>query len=122
MQDFRKLEVWKKAHALTLETIAVSAGLSHPRWYCLRDQMTRAAISIPANVAEGCGRAGDRDFRRFVRVSLGSASELEYHLLLARDLGLVAPPVYGRLAAAAAEVKRMLCGLAVALSRELADG
>jgi four helix bundle protein len=118
MQDFRKLKVWQKAHKLTLETIAVSGNLSHPRWFCLRDQLTRAAISVPANLAEGCGRTGDREFRRFVRVSLGSASELEYHLLLARDLGLVAQPAYGRLASGVVEVKRMLSGLATRLSAE----
>ena len=119
MQDFRNLRAWQKAHRLTLDTIALSATLSHPKWFALRDQLTRAAISVPANLAEGCGRTGDREFRRFVRVSLGSASELEYHLLLARDLGLVAPAAYGQLAAAAVEVKRMLSGLAARLGREV---
>lgn len=119
MQDFRRLRVWQKAHRLTLEAIAVSATFSGPRWFCLRDQLTRAAISVPANLAEGCGRTGDRELRRFVRLSLGSASELEYHLLLARDLGLLEEPAYGRLAEATVEVKRMLTGLADRLTREI---
>jgi four helix bundle protein len=119
VQDFRNLQVWRKAHKLTVETYAASANMSHPRHFCLRDQLTRAAISVPANLAEGCGRTGDRELRRFVRVSLGSASELEYHLLLAHDLGLVPEPAYKRLAAATVEVKRMLSGLAARLTAEL---
>ena len=111
MQDFRKLEVWQKSHSITLETYAFSATLSHPRHVRLRDQLFQAAVSVPANIAEGCGRAGDRDFRRFLRHSLGSACELEYHLLLVRDLGLMAGTNYGPLAAPVVEVKRMLSGL-----------
>ncbi len=111
MQDFRNLSVWQKSHQLTLATYAVSVTFTHPRLYHLRDQMVRSAISVPANIAEGCGRAGDRDFRRFLRHSLGSACELEYHLLLARDLGLVPESNYGALASQVAEVKRMLVGL-----------
>jgi four helix bundle protein len=119
MQDFRNLLVWQKAHKLTLATYAAFAGITHPKHFSLRDQLTRAAISVPANLAEGCGRTGDRELRRFVRVSLGSASELEYHLLLAHDLGLLPESSYERLAAATVEVKRMLSGLATRLSIEL---
>jgi four helix bundle protein len=120
MQDFRNLRVWQKAHKLTLDAYAVSAtNITHPRYFSLRDQLTRAAISVPANLAEGCGKTGDRELRRFVRVSLGSASELEYHLLLAHDLGLLPGPEYERLAAATVEVKRMLTGLSTRLSIQL---
>jgi len=120
MQDFRNLKVWQKAHKLTLEAYAVSANnIKGPAHFALRDQLTRAAISVPANLAEGCGRTGDRELRRFVRVALGSASELEYHLLLARDLGLLPDAAYERLAATTVEVKRMLSGLAARLSTEL---
>ncbi len=119
MQDFRNLKVWQKAHKLMLQTYAVSATIKHPQHFCLKDLLTRAAISVPANLAEGCGRTGDRELRRFVRLSLGSASELEYHLLLAHDLGLIADLAYGRLGAATVEVKRMLSGLAARLSAEL---
>jgi four helix bundle protein len=119
MQDFRNLRVWQKAHQLTLETYAAFANIKEPQHFCLKNQVTRAAISIAANIAEGCGRTGDREMRRFVRVSLGSASELEYHLLLARDLVLLTGPTYARLAAATVEVKRMLAGLAAHLTNEL---
>jgi four helix bundle protein len=119
VQDFRNLKVWQKAHKLTLDTYAVSANIRHPRHFSLCDQLTRAAISVPANLAEGCGRTGDRELRRFVRMSLGSASELEYHLLLARDLDLIPDAAYQHLAAATVEVKRMLSGFATHLSAGL---
>ena len=111
MQDFRKLKVWQKAHKATLATYALSATLSHPRTFSIRDQLVRCAVSVPANIAEGCGRAGDRDFRRFLRHSLGSACELEYHLLLIRDLGLITDQAHQPLAADVVEIKRMLSGL-----------
>lgn len=111
MQDFRNLKAWQKAHRLALDVYLLSAPLVSRREFNLRNQMVRAAISVPANIAEGCGRTGDREFRRFCRIALGSGSELEYHLLLARDLGLMGGPAYEPLAAQVAEVKRMLSGL-----------
>jgi four helix bundle protein len=76
-----------------------------------QSQLVRSATSVPANIAEGCGRAGDRDFRRLLRHSLGSACELEYHLLLARDLGFLSKRVHDPLARQVVEVRRMLAGL-----------
>ena len=111
MQDFRKLVVWQKSHKLTLAVYAESASLRRGIGWSLQSQLVRAATSLPANIAEGCGRAGDRDFRRFLRHSLGSACELEYHLLLARDLGFLAEKVYKTLNPQVVEVKRMLTGL-----------
>jgi four helix bundle protein len=111
MQDFRRLVVWQKSHQLTLAVHAKSASLPKGIGWSIQSQMVRAALSVPANIAEGCGRAGDRDFRRFLRHSLGSACELEYHLLLARDLGFLAEAAYRPLNAQVVEVKRMLAGL-----------
>jgi four helix bundle protein len=121
MQDFRSLSVWQKSHSITISVYAISGRMSHPRHFALRDQLVRAAISVPANLAEGCGRTGDREFRRFVRVALGSASELEYHLLLAHDLGLLPAADYAQLAGGVVEVKRMLAGLAASLTNGLAN-
>ena len=118
MQDFRKLIVWQKAHALALDVFAISSACAKPPYFALQNQMLKAAVSVPANLAEGAGRTGDREFRRFVRIALGSASELEYHLLLARDLGLIPGATHDRVSAAAAEVKRMLSGLVARLSTE----
>jgi four helix bundle protein len=111
MQDFKNLVVWQKSHTVTLQVYAASANLPRGIGWSLQSQLVRAATSIPANIAEGCGRAGDRDFRRFLRHSLGSACELEYHLLLARDLGFLAERTYDSLNPQVAEVKRMLTGL-----------
>jgi four helix bundle protein len=118
VQDFRKLAVWQKSHKLTLEVFAISATFARPPYYALQNQAIRAAMSVPANLAEGAGRTGDREFRRFVRMALGSASELEYHLLLARDLGLVPAATHDRLSECAAEIKRMLTGLIARLSEQ----
>lgn len=119
MQNFRNLRVWQKAHQVTLKAYAVSATFNRPAYFTLRDQLIRSAASMPANLAEGCGRSGDRDLRRFVRIALGSASELEYHLLLARDLGLLPDQTHEELTAAVVEVKRMLTGFAARLTEKI---
>jgi four helix bundle protein len=121
MKDFRKLKVWQKSHNLALGVYAKSANLPRGRGWPLESQLLRAATSVPANIAEGCGRAGDRDFRRFLRHSLGSACELEYHLLLARDLGFLPEVEYNPLNEQAVEVKRMLTGLIRRLTTDESD-
>jgi four helix bundle protein len=118
MQDFKNLKVWQKSHSITLDVYAETAKLPKGKGWALESQMTRAALSMPANIAEGCGRAGDRDFRRFLRHSLGSACELEYYLLLARDLGFLPERAYERLTPRVVEVKRMLSGLIRRLSND----
>jgi four helix bundle protein len=118
MADYRKLVVWKKAHSLTLEMFAFSAILSRERQWELRSQLLRAAISIPSNIAEGSGRGSDPDFRRFLRHSLGSTNELEYDLLLARDLGFLPAGDFDKQAATIAEVRRMLSGLIERLTND----
>lgn len=111
MRDFRKLDVWGKSHELTLAVYRVSNRLPKEELYGLTSQMRRAAASIPANIAEGCGREGDAELARFLRIAMGSASELEYHLLLARDLTFLDQPSHDALAGMLIEVKRMLTGL-----------
>jgi four helix bundle protein len=80
-------------------------------------QMRRAAASIGTNLAEGCCRSSDADFARFVQIALGSASELEYQMLLARDLNLMAATEYAPLAAAVERTKRMLTALVKTLGK-----
>lgn len=108
MKDFRKLKVWEKGHHLTLEAYKVTATFPRAELYGLTSQIRRACVSIPANIAEGCGRSGDTELARFLQIAMGSASELEYHLLLSRDLSLLNSPDYERLAGEVTEVKRML--------------
>ncbi len=111
MRDFRNLKVWQKAHELTLVVYRETKRFPRDELYGLTSQLRRGASSIPANIAEGCGRSTDRDFARFLDIAAGSGSELEYHLLLSRDLGLLEQPAYEDLHGRTTEVKRMLTGL-----------
>jgi four helix bundle protein len=111
MQDFRNLKVWEKAHALTLDIYKSSRAFPREEIYGLTSQMRRASVSIGANIAEGTCRRGDADFARFLQIAMGSASELEYHLLLARDLEILNMLDYRRLSGGTVEVKQMLASL-----------
>jgi four helix bundle protein len=109
--DYRKLAVWEKSHQLALNTYRATASFPKEEMYGLTSQIRRAAGSIPANIAEGAGRGGNIEFIRFLRISLGSANELEYHLLLARDLNFLETTLHSQLELSIAEVRRMLNGL-----------
>lgn len=87
MGDYRKVAVWVRAHRLTLDVYRATRQLPKEELYGLTSQLRRAASSVPANIAEGCGRNSDAELGRFLVIALGSATELDYHLLLARDLG-----------------------------------
>lgn len=108
MRDFRELRVWEKGHNLVLDVYKATAGFPRGEMYGLTSQVRRSASSIPANLAEGCGRGGDPELARFMQIAMGSASELEYHLLLARDLNYLSDTNYQELAERTKEVKRML--------------
>ena len=115
MQDFRKLQVWHKAHELALS--AYRATLKTPRVHAaLASQIRRAAISIPANIAEGCGRDSRLELARFLRIAAASSSELEYHLQLARDVGLFNDGLHEALDRRTCEVRRMLAALVARLA------
>ena len=118
MQNFRNLKVWGKAHALTLDVYRLSKSFPREEMYGLTSQMRRASASIGANIAEGSCRRGDVDFARFLQIAAGSAAELEYHLLLSRDLELLEEADYRRVSEEAVEVKRMLAALMQKLRAE----
>jgi four helix bundle protein len=111
MKNFRNLKVWERAHQVVLQVYAATRSFPREEIYGLTSQIRRAAYSIPSNIAEGCGRGSDADFGRFVSIALGSASELEYHLLLSRDLGMLPADAHAELVERVAEVGRMLNGL-----------
>jgi four helix bundle protein len=111
MRNFRQLDVWKKAHDLTLEIYRLTSTFPSNERFGLTSQLQRASASIGANLAEGCGRHTDADFKRFVHMASGSACEVEYHLLLAHDLKLIEDATHEKLNATINEVKRMLHGL-----------
>jgi len=108
VQNFKSLKVWQKSHELTLAIYKATANFPKDELYGLTSQIRRACASIPANIAEGCGRTGKAELARFLQVAMGSASELEYHLLLAHDLGLLRDGEYKLLENQAVELKRML--------------
>ena len=108
LKDFRQLKVWRKAHELTLAIYQVTSQFPREEVYGLTAQLRRSSASIAANLAEGCGRDGDAELARFCSIALGSASELEYHLLLAKELNLLEPNQHERLQNQTTEVKRML--------------
>ena len=118
VKDFRKLLVWEKGHQLTLAIYRVTTAFPSEETYGLTSQMRRAAASIPSNIAEGCGRDGDAELARFCTIARGSASELEYQILLSRDLQLIQPDDYERLTQQAVEIKRMLTVLVQKLNAE----
>ena len=119
MQNFRALKVWQRAHELTLAVYKITSSFPREELYGLTSQLRRSCSSIPANLAEGCGRRGDAEFARFCSIAMGSASELEYHLLLAKDLKLIKPKDHEELTQQATDVKRMLAAL---LQKLRADG
>lgn len=118
MKDFRDLKVWEKAHQLTLSVYKATAGFPKEERYGLTSQIRRCTASIPANIAEGCGRRGNAEFHRFLQIAAGSGSELDYHLLLARDLQFLKPADYQKLFTSLSELRRMLTALIVKVSAD----
>lgn len=118
MKDFRALIVSQKAHRLALDVYRVTLNFPRSELYGLTSQLRRASVSVGANLAEGCGRSGNAELAHFCSIALGSASELEYHLLLAKDLEMLAPSAYDDLAARTTEIKRMLTSFRKSLSAD----
>jgi four helix bundle protein len=113
MQDFRNLKVWRTAHSMTLDAYDLTRGFPKEEMFGLTSQIRRACASIGANIAEGCGRKTDADTAKFFQIAMGSASEVQYHVLLAHDLKLMNHENYIRLNRQVLEVKRMLASLLV---------
>ena len=118
MQDFRNLEVWNKAHNLTLDVYRLTEHFPRTEVFGLSIQLRRGAASIATNLAEGCGRA-QGEFGRFLQIAFGSACEVEYQLLLSRDLELITIDAHDTVSAKLLEVKRMLHGLLKRVQRDV---
>jgi four helix bundle protein len=110
MKDYRELKVWQRSHALTLAIYSVTKQFPKDEAFGLTNQMGRAAASVSANIAEGCGRDGDAELKRFMNIALGSACELDYFVLLATDLGYLAAADSTKLAPEILEIRRMIGG------------
>jgi len=111
MQNFRNLKVWETSHQLVKEIYQATLLFPKDETYGLSNQIRRSCISIPSNIAEGCGRGTDKDFSRFVQIALGSASELEYQIFLAFELGYLSKTNYTKLTKDIHSIKKMLSSL-----------
>jgi four helix bundle protein len=109
--DFKKLKVWQRAHLMAMDAHRVSGQIRGSKYSALRSQINRAAMSVPTNIVEGCGQQSALEFARFLRIALNSTSELEYHLLAARDLAAVRGSDSLTLTTQVVEVRKMLYGL-----------
>ncbi len=110
MRDFRELNVWKKAHSLTLRLYKITRDFPSGERFGLTAQLRRSAASIPTNIAEGCGRGGEKELARFMSIAAGSASEVEYQLLLACDLKYMNERIHEEFNQQINEIKKMLNG------------
>jgi four helix bundle protein len=115
MEDFKDLRVWAKAHELTLAVYQKTRTFPKEEMYGLTSQLRRASASVGANIAEGCGRRSDAEMKRFVQIARGSANEVEYHLLLAKDLNSLTADEHKDLEAKVLEIQRMLASLVQSL-------
>lgn len=111
MSDFRKLEVWQKAHELMLEVHEITRGIRGSQYLSLKNQILRAAMSIPANIVEGRAQRSDREFGRFLGYAVASSSELEYHIFAAKEIGVLTSEKADPLIERTIRVRRMLIGL-----------
>lgn len=116
MRDFRELKVWEKAHRLTLAVYRATEHFPAEERFGLTGQLRRSAVSVASNIAEGCGREGERELAQFLNIAAGSASELEYQLLLARELEHLSVSRHRELDTQVNEVKRMLNGFILQLT------
>ncbi|MBN8857882.1 MAG: four helix bundle protein [Sphingobacteriales bacterium] len=108
MRDFHKLTIWIKSHQLTLKIYNLTKLFPKEETFGLISQMHRAAYSIPSNIAEGCGRNSNPDFKRFLTISVGSASELEYQLFLSHDLGFIPETLFKELETETIQLRKMI--------------
>ncbi|HEX8567017.1 MAG TPA: four helix bundle protein [Pyrinomonadaceae bacterium] len=111
MRDFRQVKVWEKSHRLTVQVYLVTRKFPKEELFGLTSQIRRSCASIPANIAEGCGRGGNKEYAHFLQIAMGSANELDYHFLLARDVGYIDSNAYQDMNNQISEIKRMLASL-----------
>lgn len=108
MQDYRKLEVWKKSHKLTMLVYSATKSFPSDERYGLTSQIRRCSVSIPSNIAEGCGRSSNAELVRFLYIAMGSAQELDYQLYLSSELNYLARGEYLELTAELTSLRKML--------------
>ena len=110
MRDFKRIKAWQRAHALSIAIHKLVRPFARKGHGQLKSQLTRAAGSIATNIVEGCGTATNKDFARYLAMSVDSANETEYHLLSSRDLDLITQADWEKHTAETVEVRKMIIG------------
>lgn len=118
MRDFRKYDIWKLSHELTLNVYHLTDDFPKSKIYGIVSQLRRATSSMPTNISEGCGRDSDAEFNRFLTIAVGSASEVEYLLILSNDLGYMNQEVYQKLNETINLIKRKIYSLKQKLNQQ----
>ena len=109
MREYHSLEIWKRSHSFTLNVYEMTRNFfPKEELFVLTSQLRRSAASIPTNIAEGCGRKTNTELARFLQISLGSAAESEYQLLLAKDLHYISDDIFNKFNSEIIEIKKML--------------
>lgn len=108
MKNFKELRIWQRSHQLVLNVYLITKSFLKEEVYGLTSQIRRSCASIPTNIAEGCGRNSDAELKRFLTIAMGSASELEYQLILSNDLGYIQTDNYEKLSNELIEIRKML--------------
>ncbi len=121
MRDYKKYDIWKQSHQLSLEVYKLTEKFPKEEMFGLTSQIRRSSTSITINIVEGCGRGSDDDFKRILYIALGSAFEVEYILLLSKDLGYISENDFSELSLKAEEVKMKISKLILKLEQDILD-
>lgn len=108
MRDFTQLQIWQRSHILTLKIYKLTKGFPSEEIFALATQMKKSSYSIPTNIAEGCGRNTNPQFKRFLDFAAGSATEIQYQLILSKDLGYISESEFLPLHNEAIEIRKMI--------------
>ena len=119
MSDYKKYDIWKLSHFLTLEIYKITEGFPKEEVFGLTSQIRRASSSVGINIVEGCGRGSDEDFKRFLRNASGSAFEVEYILLLSKDLNYISEEKFLELSPKAEELKMKISKLILKIEEDI---
>lgn len=111
MRDFRQLRIWELSHNLTLKIYRITKGFPKDELFSLTSQMRRSSSSIPTNIAEGCGRGSNNDYARFLQIAVGSSYELDYQILLAKDLQYIDNTIYIELSNEISSLQKQIVAL-----------
>ncbi|MBL1280720.1 MAG: four helix bundle protein [Fluviicola sp.] len=111
MRDYKKYQVWTKAHKLALDVYALTKNFPKSEQYGITSQLRRASLSIPTNIVEGTGRNSEKEFAYFINIAAGSAAEVEYLLIFSKDYAYISENEHEKINAEVVSVRKMLNAL-----------